>query len=428
MKEDYLHYIWQFGLFDLSDLKTTQGEPILILSKGIHNTNAGPDFLNARIKIGDTVWAGNVELHIKSSDWLKHGHQNDAAYNNVILHVVLLDDRDLEKDTHLKLSTLSLSKRIDIDHYNRYQNLISNNAKIPCENQLDHVEDFIVQSTLERLGVNRLERKTLRIIEDLEASRNNWSQVYFQLLARNFGMKVNAIPFELLAKSLDIKILFKHIDNPIQIEAFLFGQSGLLDQAFEDEYPNQLKKEYDFLRTKYNLKAINKTTWKFMRMRPSNFPTVRIAQLASFITKNKGLSDLDFQHFELKYLQNAFNIDVNPYWNNRYRFDNSTIIKSKRIGKLTFHNIIINTIVPILFAYATVNKDQRIKDMALDILSEVPSEKNGIIDHWKKIGVEAGNAFDSQALLELRNEHCIRKKCLTCNIGVNLLKDVVLND
>lgn len=428
MKEEYLHYIWQYGLFDLSDLKTTRGEPISILSIGQYNKNAGPDFLNAKIKIGNMVWAGNVELHVRSSDWIYHYHHKDHAYNNVILHVVLLDDKEILNANGSDFPTLSLSSRIDQAHYNRYKDLVTNRNRIPCQDQLFQVEEITINSTIERMAINRLERKTEEVLNELEMSNNDWSQVYFMMLAKHIGMKVNSQPFEMLARTLHLNLLSKHIDNPMQIEALLFGSAGMLNKEFKDEYPNALKKEFEFLRNKYNITPIAPSSWKFMRMRPSNFPTIRIAQLAAYLVKNEGLINLDFSHFNIGLLRNAFRIQINEYWDNRYQFEKPSVHKPKNFGKSSFYNIVINAVVPFLFAYGDYHKNEQLKEMSLDILSAIPSEKNSIIGYWKKIGVNSDNAFDSQSLLELRNEYCFQKKCLTCNIGVNLLKDAILND
>jgi len=342
--------------------------------------------------------------------------------------VVLLDDKEIKNERGAKFPTLSLSSRIDINHYERYSKLVNNRNRIPCEYQISNVDDITISTLIERMMINRLERKTKDILDSYKNTGNDWKQVYYELLARNFGMKVNAVPFEMVARTLPLSIITKHIDQPLQVEALLFGQAGMLEEDLVDAYPKKIQNEFNFLRSKYELNPIGKSTWKFMRMRPANFPTIRLAQLASFLNKNKGLADLIFTDFSISHIKEAFNFQISDYWDNHYRFDKVSVCKKKSFGKEVMNNVVINTIVPLLFAYGQHQKSQEIKDKALDILAEIPAEKNGIVNTWYKLGVPSDNAFDSQALIELKNEFCIQKKCLNCNVGVNLLKHVVLND
>ena len=283
MKEDLLHYVWRYQRFDFSDLKTTEGEPVQIQQIGEHNLHAGPDFTNARIKIGDTLWAGNVEMHLKSSDWLKHNHSADKAYKNVILHVVLNEDETIRRETGERIPCIELKKLIPNKLSKVYLKLLNNEQWIPCQHHFYKVKEMTKMLWLDRLLVERLERKTAYVEELLEKNKNNWEETFYQIIARNFGFKTNAEPFEQLARSLPLITLAKHKNNLMQIEALLFGQAGLLEKDFEDEYPNKLKKEYLFLQKKHSLNPVQNESWKFLRMRPASFPTIRIAQFAQLI-------------------------------------------------------------------------------------------------------------------------------------------------
>jgi len=348
LREEYLHYIWKFSLFDFKDLRTSNNETIEIVNKGTHNTNAGPDFLNARIKIDKTLWVGNVELHIKASDWDKHLHQKDPAYDNVILHVVLLDDKDIVNSKGNSFPTLSLSSRIDESHYSSYQNLINSKSKIPCEKYLPDASELKILAMKDRMIVNRLQRKTQLAFDALERTNNDYSRVLYEMLASNFGFKVNAAPFEELAKRLPLSIIQKNCDERIKIEALVFGVAGFLDEHYYDAYPRQLIKEFKFLSEKYRLKSINKSAWKFMRLRPSNFPTIRLAQFASFLFKNKGLKNL-LEIKDLKEWKNTFKVFAAQYWNDHSQFDKSAKYRSKALGDSSIDNILINTISRFLF-------------------------------------------------------------------------------
>lgn len=424
INEDFLHYVWKFRLFERADLKTTAGDRLEISSVGMQNHNAGPDFSNARIQIADTTWAGNVEVHIKSSDWHRHHHTNDGAYRNVILHVVYKDDEPLNAPDGRPIPTLVLNDRIPPDLFERYQRLMYGEKQfIPCEKSIHRVDDLTLKNWLTRVVVERLEKRSENVIQTLDRNRGDWDETFYQFLAANFGFKVNALPFELLARSIPQIILAKHKNNPLQIEALLFGQSGFLDEDFTDEYPQKLKAEYQFLKHKHNLQPIEKHLWKFMRMRPQNFPTIRLAQFAALITESNHLfaKVLDIKHTDD--LRKLFNrLTVNEYWETHYRFDTPSKPAAKSLGTSSIDVLLLNTFVLFLFSYGMYTKQQYFISRAMKLLESLPAESNSIIDGFTAIGVKTKSAFESQALLELKNNYCDHKKCLNCGVGIKILK------
>ena len=422
MKEDFLHYLWRLKRFDFQNLRTTQGEEIIIQDVGEHNSNAGPDFLNARIQIGETLWAGNVEIHVRSSEWTKHQHQKDKAYNNVILHVVFEEDETAFRENGEAIPCLELTKRIPPKLSTSYIKLINNEYWIPCQHQLHTVKEITRNIWLDRLLVERLEQKTAYIKKVLDHNKYNWEETFYQILARNFGVKVNADPFELLARSIPLLTLAKHKSNLLQIEALLFGQAGLLEQDFEDDYPNQLKKEYQFLQKKYQLQAINTASWKFMRLRPANFPSIRIAQFATLIYQSVHLFSKVLAAQNVKEVENMFEVKLSNYWQTHYVFDKVSVKRKKSLGKGTIHLFVINTIAPFIFLYGQEKKEDRFKEKALQFLEELKPEKNSIISKWQELGIEPTSAYQTQALLQLKNEYCKNKRCLECAIGSAILK------
>ena len=422
MKEDFLHYLWRLKKFDFTELQTTDGEQILILQPGTLNHNAGPDFINAKIQIGDTLWAGNVEMHLKSSEWLIHKHQTDKAYNNVILHVVLEEDKAIKRQTGEKIPCLELRKRVPLKLSTVYKKLIHNEYWIPCQHQLHGVKEITRELWLDRLMIERLEEKTQGIAQRFEANKQNWEETFYQMLSRNFGVKINAEAFELLAKSISILTLAKHKNNLFQLEALLFGQAGLLEKDFKDAYPQKLKTEYTHLRRKFDLTPIHATHWKFLRLRPANFPTIRIAQLAMLIFQSSHLFSKILAIQNVKEVENMFELSIANYWQTHYVFDKESIKRKKSLGKNTIHLFIINTIVPFLFFYGNKKGDEKYKDKAMQLLEELPAEKNSIIRKWEELAIHPKSAYQSQALLQLKNNYCNEKKCLSCSIGHAILK------
>ncbi|MGZ3832511.1 MAG: DUF2851 family protein [Mucilaginibacter sp.] len=422
--EDFIHYIWKFRLFDRENLQSTTGEHIEVFSAGLQNSDSGPDFHNARLRIGDTTWAGNVELHINSSDWHKHGHTTDNAYNNVILHVVYRDNQPIILPDGRRLPTLELHNRISPDLYNRYHHLVYGNQQfIPCEGSIRFVDDMTLRNWLTRVLVERLEKRSAAVISALNKNTGDWEEIFYQFLATQFGFKTNALPFELMAKSLPQLTLAKHKNNPLQIEALIFGQAGFLEEDFTDEYPKNLKEEYQFLRKKYGLTPIEKHLWKFMRLRPQNFPTIRLAQFAALVIRSNHLFSKVLDIKDPAGLRKLFtDLHINPYWETHYRFDTASKPVSKSLGQSSIDILLLNTFVLFLFSYGKHNQQEYFINRSLKLLEQLPAEQNKIVTNFDLVGIKVNTAFDSQALLELKNSYCDHKKCLQCGVGNKILR------
>lgn len=420
MKEEFLHFVWMYELFNKSDLRSTSGEDIEIVYPGQHNSDSGPDFINAKVKIDGTLWVGNVEIHICSSDWEKHGHNKDKAYDNVILHTVFKDDRVVTRSNGDPIPAMELTFRDKL--YKNYETLLLNRQWIPCHDQIFKVDPFFIKQWLYKLLVERLENKTGDLQQILLKNNQSWEESFYQALAGSFGFKKNSEPFRLLARLLPLKYLGKHKDNLLQIEAMLFGQAGFLQTAFPvDEYQAKLKKEYEFLQKKFSLKPFGEHLWKFMRLRPSNFPTIRIAQFSMLIHHSSHLFSKIIRTKEAGIIKDFFRICASEYWDEHYRFGKKSTKKEKRIGEAGINNILINTVVPFVFLYGKSRAIPDLSERAIDILDSLPPEDNSIIRKWKKLNLKAGNASDSQALLQLKNVYCNKKKCINCQIGNRLI-------
>jgi hypothetical protein len=423
MTEELLHHLWKFRLFDQLELKTTSNDPIEILKPGEHNHDAGPDFFNSKIKIADTLWAGNVEVHIHASDWKKHEHQHDKSYDNIILHVVYHADQQIYRASGEPIPTLEIKTRIAASYYRNYLKFKLSTDWIPCEKQLATVPAIVLNASLDRLLVERLEEKSKQIRAVLDVNKMNWEETFYQVLARNFGFKTNALPFELLAKSIPLLLLGRHKNSLLQIEALLFGQAGFLEQHFQDRYPQQLQNEYVFLKQKFKLNAIDNHLWKFLRLRPLNFPTIRIAQFAALVYASIHLFSKIMDAEKLDELKGLVNINVSTYWQSHYLFDKRSADRKKSLGERSVHNLIINTIIPFMFVYGKAKADERYIERALQFLEELEGEHNSIITNWKSLHVPVEKAYATQALLQLKNAYCDHKKCLHCSIGNYLLKN-----
>ncbi len=421
MPEEFLQYIWENRLFLSKSLKITQGEKLEILNPGKRNTDSGPDFFNAKIKIGNTIWAGNIEIHKKASDWHKHKHQSDKAYENVILHVVETADETIFRGNNEAIPTLVLKYPEHLR--NNYQKLLDSKSWIACREQFHKIDPVILQLGFNRLMIERLENKTEEILARLQQNNNDWNETFYQMLARMFGFKVNAIPFELLAKSLSIQVLAKHRNNLFQLEALLFGNSGLLNnQLIGDDYYLKLRDEYSFFYKKYKLKAIESHLWKFMRLRPVNFPTVRISQLAALLHTSQALFSKILEIENIDELKKLFRVKASEYWDVHYNFNKSAKrTAAKELGESSANILIINVVIPILFVYGEKQNKDHLKNRALEFLEQLPAENNSIIKKWGELGIQAHSSFDSQALLQLKNYYCETKKCLNCHIGVKLV-------
>jgi len=421
--ESFLHYLWQFQYFDKRQLKTTSGELVQVLHPGIRNTHAGPDFSDARIKIDSLGWGGSVEIHITASGWMDHHHGDDAAYEKVILHVVWENDKPIIRSDGSPMPTLELKHRVDISLWNSFKKLLASTDSIPCASSWNRVSELVKLSMLDKVLVQRLEAKAGVVLSMLDENQNDWEETAYQLLCRNFGFKVNTDPFLRLAETVPIKILRKHINNTTQVEALLFGQAGFLEKAANDEYSNLLKREYSVLATKYSLepKQLHQSQWRFLRLRPANFPTIRLAQLAALLIQNQSIfsSIIDTVSYEELYQRLA--VKQSNYWQTHYQFG-KPVARVPYLGKSSVQNVIINTAIPVLVAYGIRQDDQRYMERALDWLQHLPSEKNTIIRQWLELGLKVKTAFDSQALIELYNAYCLKRRCLECTIGTSLVK------
>jgi hypothetical protein len=420
MKEEFLHFVWKYKLYNQDSLITTDGESVVIISSGTHNMHAGPDFFNARIKIGETLWAGNAEIHVRSSEWNKHGHQNDAAYRNTILHIVAENDIQVYNDNGTAVPSMVLKWPKWIEE--NYLSLIQSNEWVGCASQLYRIDPFRVKFFLNGIVIERLKQKIDTIKESLAETKDDWGETFYRVLARNFGLRENSVPFEMLARSLPQTILAHHHDSLFQIEALLFGQAGLLgEELFADEYYLGLRNEYRFLASKYGLKPIAGHLWKFMRMHPGNFPSIRLSQFALLVHHSRNLFSAVIEAKNLHELQKLFSLAASEYWDSHYSFNKSSVNKKKLFGNQIFNLILINVIVPFYFLYGESRNILALKDSALEILEQLPPENNSVIKRWAGAGIAASNALESQALLQLQRYYCEPRKCLECTIGHKII-------
>ncbi|MFT3680626.1 MAG: DUF2851 family protein [Ferruginibacter sp.] len=417
MTEKLLQYIWQFQYFTKNELSTTAGETLHVINPGTFNSNQGPDFLDAKIKVGDTTWAGSIELHISSSHWHLHGHSADKNYKNVILHVVWQDDDTVSGS----FPVLELQGKVSGLLLKRYDELMQFGNFIPCEKIIAQVPAITWAAWKERLLVERLLQRSSVITNYLQQNNNHWEETFWWLLAKNFGVVVNSDTFEKIARSLPISILAKHKHQLQQTEALIFGQASMLAGHFSEDYPKMLQKEYAFLQKKYKLQPVIEPV-HLLRMRPSNFPAVRLAQLAMLVHNSNHLFSKIKEQHSLKEMRKFFEITANDYWHYHYCFDEPTAFKKKTIGMQMVNSIITNTIVPVLFAYGHHHKEAIYRERAFKLLEEMIAEKNVITNGFAALDVENKNAFDSQALLQLKKHYCDPKCCLACAIGNKLLK------
>jgi len=419
MNEAFLNYLWLNQLFTAH--QTTEGQSLMVLHPGRANTDSGPDFFNAKIRIGETTWAGNVEIHTLSSDWYRHQHEINPAYDNIILHVVFEEDKVIYRQNKERIPCLALKNTFDNRLYQKYEAFIHSDKWIACEAQIGSINHFDRLSWLDKLMAERLEEKAGFVQNELEHSQNDFHEVFYRKLARNFGFNTNGDAFEALAASLPLRILAKHSNNLLQIEALLFGQAGMLSINFTEQYPAKLYKEYLFLAEKYKLKPIDPKRWKFMRMHPANFPGIRISQFANIIYRSSGLLHKILETERLADIISLFKTQASSYWADHYRFGKPTKPKTKALGMSSIQLLLINTIVPFTFVYGKQTASDTLMEKAVDWLEQLKAENNSIIRHFKERGVKAENAMQSQALLQLKNEYCTNKRCLECRIGYLLL-------
>ncbi len=417
MQEDFLHYIWQYKKLDVLHLKTTQNEPLDVVSVGQYNLNSGPDFFNAQLKIGGQLWAGNVEIHIKSSDWFIHNHEQDSTYDNVILHVVWDYDTEVYRKDNTEIPTLELQNYIDKQLLENYEKLYSKQNKwINCENQFADIDLFVVDHWLERLFFERLERKSNVIQELLSNSKNDWEAVLFKMLAKTFGLKVNGEAFFSLVQSVDFSIIRKTQSRQEQLEALLFGQAGLLEHDLQDPYYLNLIKEYQFLRKKFQLDNTYVMPLQFFRLRPSNFPTIRLSQLAMLYHQHQNLFSRVIAIDGLEEFYKLFDVSTSSFWETHYTFEKQSKASTKKLTKSFIDLVLINTILPLKFCYAKYT-GQNVEEEIIEIASTISSESNTVVEAFNSLKKISHSALHSQSLIQLYTEYCTKNKCMQCAIG-----------
>ena len=420
MKEDFLHFIWKNRLFETESPTTSEGETVEIVNAGRHNIHAGPDFFDARVRIDNTLWAGNVEMHFRASDWNRHRHHQDPQYRNTILHVVAENDVPVKNDAGSFIPAMVISWPLWIEY--NYRELMAQHDWVNCASHLNKIDPFRIRFFLNGLAIERLQKKISTTEMLLESSKNDWSETFYRLLSRSFGFRQNGDPLEMLARSLPLSLLQKHHDSLFQLEALLFGQAGFLTSTIlTEEYPLALLGEYQFLSAKYGLRPIAGHLWKFMRMHPLNFPTVRIAQLAAIMHHSDSLLSSVILTRGVAEYREFFRSETSEYWNTHFTFQKSSPDRQKRMGEESFRLILVNVVVPFLFLYGEQNSKGELKDMALKLMGELPPEDNTILRHWESSGVRASNALESQALIYLHHEYCDPKRCLECTIGQKVI-------
>jgi hypothetical protein len=421
MQEEFLYFVWKNGLYDKKNLITTDGQTIQISHPGYLNTDSGPDFFNSRVQINETIWAGNIEIHIKASDWFIHNHQTDHAYDNVVLHVCWECNGEAMNSVNQKIPCLELGNRVSKLLYENYLDLVQNGFKIPCQALIDKASSLDWINNLERMAVERLNEKCSLIMDEAASVTFDWDEILYRHIGACLGLNVNKLPMQLLVRSVPYKTLQWHKENRMQLEAILFGQAGLLQGVFRDEYPNTLQSEYNFLKGKYKMKPLNTSIWKFMRLRPAAFPTIRISELAGLLQMPRGIFSHVVDVGKMEDLLSWLSAEVSEYWQNHFRFDSETETTNGHIGKATQEIILINAVIPVLFSYGKYRGNNDLCEKAVDWLEKMDAESNRIVKLWESLEIKAENAFQSQALLQLYNKYCNFKRCLQCGIGQKLL-------
>lgn len=423
MNEEILSFIWRFQYFEKSEVRTDEGLLITVLRPGSKNSNSGPDFSHARITIDGVDWAGCIEIHTKSSDWLRHSHELDQSYESVILHVVWENDNPIRRTDGSLIPTLSLQGLVPLSILNRYHQLLGQPDEIPCSDSFEQVDHIHKLAMLDRALLDRLDRKATMVVDLLNENNQDWEETSYQWLAQHFGFKLNTPSFLRLSKILPLKVLLKHRNSPLQMEALLFGCAGLIpENTVDDTYPNALLREFQFLASKYQLTCMQAHEWKFLRLRPSGFPTVRLAQLAVLIRNSNGLFSTLTNATNVAQLHQLLNLKQSDYWQKHYLFNKESKAVVPSMGKDASDLLIINAAVPLLVAYSKQRQQPDLLDKAIEWLSEIRAENNQITRKWKTLGMNVNSAADSQALIQWFNNYCTPKRCLECNIGTSLLR------
>lgn len=425
MKEDFLQYVWQYQYFDQAELQTAEGERVLVIRPGHLNADAGPDFLGAQLLLNDVRWAGSVEIHLRSADWLRHGHHHDPKYDQVILHVVWENDSPITRTDGSPIPTLSLQDRVAVDLLSSYQNLLQSPASIPCAPFIREVPELTRKSMQDRALMERLEEKAGLVLEQYRGTGNDWEATAYQVVAAAFGFKINQEPFARLSRALPQAVLKRHRHAVFQLEALLLGQAGLLPGEQEgDDYTQRLGKEYTYLAHKYQLApdALRASDWNFLRLRPSNFPTVRLAQLAALLSAREHLFSSLRQEGRLADFVDFFRVTPSDYWHTHYLPGRGSTGGAKAMGTASIHTLIANTVVPLLVAYSRQMGEQVWQDKALDLLEQLPAEHNRVTRVYEDLRLENKTAADSQGYLALNHRYCSPRRCLACAVGNKILK------
>src|SRR5690554_48868 len=425
MNEDFLHYVWKYQHFTSRDLKSDDGRQLQVVKTGLHNQNAGPDFLHFQIRIGDTMWAGNVEIHVNASDWYNHNHHNDPAYDNVILHVVYTADKPVLDKNGQEIPVISLKNLIDYQTYRYYKSWVKKAKFIPCEGLVDNVPNIIKMSAVQAAAVDRLQSKSEWCHDLLRTTNGNIEETFYRVFCKALGLKVNAMPFEQLAIITPFSLIRKNRDSEEELQALLLGQAGFLDEVEnEDMYIAQLKSMYGHQRNKFDLKPMPASAWKLFRLRPQNFPAVRIAQMARILSSHHALAQQIIELNTLDEYEKIFESSLDKgFWLDHYTLKAKSEPIAKNLGKTTVHLLLINAVVPFLFALASYHKSGSFQEKAVRLLEQLPAEKNQVIKKFNDLGFDSKNAFDSQGLIGLKKNYCELLKCLTCKVGIQILKD-----
>jgi len=429
MKEEFLHYLWKYNLYDPESLLDGEGNRIAVIHPGEYNHDSGPDFFNARMIIDGTEWAGNVEIHIRSSHFDVHGHNNDPVYDNVILHAVAENDKVVFNSKGHEILTARMNFKQDL--YENYLNLVNNPFIIACQDHIAKTDMTKLSSWISSLVIERLQEKTSLILNILSETGNDWEETFYRLLSRYFGFRINTEPFEMLARALPLRIIRKHADSRFQVESLLFGTAGMLDEglfreAINDDYFVALLREYKILSAKYSLQPIHGWIWKFARLRPANFPTVRISQLAVMLSCTNGLFSKVLENNSITQLRALFEVSASEYWESHYIFGKKSRAFPKNTGPQSTSLLLINAVIPAIFIYGKNRDSMNHSEKALSFLEEIDAEENSIIEEWRNAGINSESSFWTQGLIQLRNNYCKKRRCLDCRIGAWLIREGLL--
>ncbi len=418
--EQLLHYVWKHKIFPLKELKTTTGQQVEVIDTGLANTDARPDFFNAKLKLDGVLWIGNIEIHERSSDWFKHGHHADAGYNSVILHIASEIDTEISRSNGERIPQIQLICPEAVR--TNYKELLETDSYPPCYRIIPSLPPFTAHSWMTALQMERFEQKATLLNERLKRCQGNWEDAFFITLARNFGFGLNGDAFETWAHRLPFRAVDKHRNDLFQIEAIFFGQAGILEDSDGDGYYLRLKKEYTYLQHKFGLIPMDASLWRFLRLRPANFPHIRIAQLACLYHRAYGLLSRIMETETLQGVRDILKGGTSEYWLTHYTFGGSSPSRPKTLSNTSLDLLIINTVVTFLYAYGLHKGNRVLCARAGSFLEELKAENNYITRMWEQCGMKASNAADSQALIQLKKEYCDKKKCLYCRIGYEYLK------